>query len=254
MSDTVRVTVEGGRGRLTLNRPPLNVLTIEMLRELAHGFERLAGTADVRLVRLDAEGKAFSAGVDVADHIGDKIPAMIEALEALFDAMERVAVPTVSVVQGAALGGGCELTLGTDLCVASEKASFGQPEIRLGLFAPPASVLMPRLLGERRALGLLLTGETIRAAEAERVGLVNRVFPAESFESDVAQWQDQLLELSGAALRQAKRAVLAARGRAPAEAHRELGRIYLEDLMRTADATEGLAAFMEKRKPVWKHC
>jgi len=253
MAELVRLTVQDGLARITIDRPPLNVLTIAMLDALSEALDRAAGTAGVRLVRLDAVGKAFSAGVDVADHVGDRVGLMMTALARLFDAFERIPVPTVSIVQGAALGGGCEVALGADLCVASETASFGQPEIRLGLFAPPASVLLPRIVGERRALGLLLSGETIRASEAERIGLVNRVFPAERFEAEVDAWLAGLLAHSGAALALAKSAVREGRDASPAVARTRVDRLYLEELMRTADAQEGLAAFMEKRRPVWRH-
>jgi len=253
MSDPIRVAFQHGLARITIARPPLNVLTIAMLDALASALDRAAATAGVRLVRLDAEGKLFSAGVDVADHTPDKVGPMMAALARLFDSFERVAVPTVSVVHGAALGGGCEVALGTDLCVASDSASFGQPEIRLALFAPPASALLPRLVGERRALGMLLTGETIPATEAERFGLVNRVFPAERFEAEVEAWIGMLLSFSGAALRMAKRAVRDVRDLPSADARRALDRLYLEELMATDDAREGLAAFLAKRRPVWRH-
>jgi cyclohexa-1,5-dienecarbonyl-CoA hydratase len=248
MAESVRFTSTEGLARITIDRPPLNVLTIAMLDALADACERATESADVRLVRLDAVGKAFSAGVDVADHVGDKVETMMRALARLFDVLERVPMPTVSVVQGTALGGGCEIALGTDLCVASEAAAFGQPEIRLGLFAPPASVLLPRIVGERRALGLLLTGATIQAGEAERIGLVNRVFPSAGFEAEVDAWIAGLLAHSGAALRLAKRAVKEGR-----TSRASVDRLYLDELMHTADADEGLRAFREKRAPVWLH-
>ncbi len=253
MSDPIRLAIQDGLARITIARPPLNVLSIAMLDELSGALDRASATEGVRLVRLDAEGKLFSAGVDVADHTDEKVGRMMAALARLFDAFDRVAVPTVSVVHGPALGGGCEVALGTDLCVASDAASFGQPEIRLALFAPPASALLPRLVGERRALGMLLTGEAIPASEAERIGLVNRVFPAERFEAEVTTWLGTLLSLSGAALRLAKRAVRESRDRSSADARRVLDRLYLDELMRTADAREGLAAFLEKRPPTWQH-
>ena len=127
------------------------------------------------------------------------------------------------------------------------------PEIRLGVFAPPASVLLPHRVGERRAMGLLLTGETLPAAAAERFGLVNRVFSDERFSSGVQTYVEMLLGMSGAALRHAKRAVVAARGRPLADAHREVRRLYLEELMQTEDANDGIAAFLDKRVPEWKH-
>jgi cyclohexa-1,5-dienecarbonyl-CoA hydratase len=191
--------------------------------------------------------------VDVGDHLGERLGAMMDALLALFDAFAAVPQPTVAVVQGPALGGGCELVLGTDLCFAGERATFGQPEIKLGVFAPPASVLLPRLLGERRALGLLLSGDTISATEAERIGLVNAVFADQELESAAAQRIERLAGLSRAAHVHAKRAVRTALEVAPAEAHRRLHDQYLSELMATHDAHEGLDAFMAKRPPSWKH-
>lgn len=253
MASGVRLEIGGPAARVVLDRPPLNILTVEALRELDRALREASGSRGVRLVRLEARGKVFSAGVDVGDHVGDALPAMMGALAALFETFEAIPQPTVSLVHAAALGGGCEIALGTDLCLASERASFGQPEVRLGVFAPPASVLLPRIVGERRALGLLLSGETISASEAERYGIVNRVFPDRSFQADADAWLGRLLELSGSALRLAKRAVVACRGLPLGEAHRLAGRIYLEELMRTRDAHEGLRAFLEKRAPSWAH-
>jgi len=253
METTVRLSIEGPLARITLDRPPLNVLTIAMLDTLSGHLERIAEDRTVRVVRLDAIGKVFSAGVDVGDHVGDKVRAMMDSLVRLFESFERVPQPIVAAVHGAALGGGCEVVLGADLRWASDRASFGQPEVRLGLFAPPASVLLPRLIGEGRALQLLLTGETVSAADAERMGLVEAVVPADRFEDEVDARFARLLELSGEALRQAKAAVRAVRDRSPAEGHRALHRIYLDELMQTADAAEGLASFLEKRSPSWSH-
>lgn len=253
MSDLVRLSFEGPLARITLDRPPLNILTTAMMRELGASLDRASARAETRLVRLDAAGKVFSAGVDVADHEGPKLRPMMEALRDLFDAFDRVPVPTVAVVHGAALGGGMEVALGTDLCIASDRASFGQPEIRLGVFAPPASVLLPRVCGERRALGLLLTGETIPATEAHAMGIVNRVFPAESFDADSSAFLARLLEHSGAALRLAKRAVVSTRALERGSAQRAVFDQYMDELMETADAHEGLRAFLEKRPPAWRH-
>lgn len=253
MSATVECRIEDGVARVTLDRPPLNILNIEMLEALSAVLERIAEDESVRVVRLDAVGRAFSAGVDVADHVGPKVDTMMDALRELFECFDRLPQTSVAVVSGAALGGGCELMLATDLCWASESASFGLPEIRLGLFAPPASLLLPRLIGERRALDLLLSGRTLGAEEAERIGLVNAVFPAESLEAEVSRRIDGLLAHSGAALRHAKRAVRAGRTPQQAEVYARIDRQYRDELMRTADAQEGLAAFMEKRQPRWKH-
>lgn len=249
----LRIGIEGAVARLTLDRPPLNVLTTAMMRAMAEALDAAAATPGVRLVRLDARGRAFCAGVDVGDHMGDALAPMMEALSLLFQAFERCPLPVVAVVQGPALGGGCEVVLGADLCVASEKATFGQPEIKLGVFAPPASVLLPRAVGERRALALLLTGETFSAAEAHAWGLVHKVAAPDALEAEAASLVSGLLGLSGTALRLAKEAVRAARGRPVQDAHEAVSRLYTERLMETRDAHEGLAAFLEKRAPVWAH-
>jgi cyclohexa-1,5-dienecarbonyl-CoA hydratase len=249
----VRVAAGSGLARITLDRPPVNVLTTSMMRELAAALRRVSVDASVRVVRLEAVGKAFSAGVDVGDHLGDLLPAMMDALADLFVAFAGVPQPVVAVVGGAALGGGLEVVLGCDLVIASEKATFGQPEIKLGVFAPPATVLLPRRIGLGPATALLLTGETVGAAEAKRLGLVNEVFAVDGFEDVAEAWIDKLLLLSGAALVRAKRALRESCGMPLREAHDHVHDIYMNDLMATNDAHEGLRSFVEKRPAAWKH-
>jgi cyclohexa-1,5-dienecarbonyl-CoA hydratase len=249
----IRTSTNNGLARITLDRPPVNVLTTAMMRELASALRGAADDDAVRVIRLDASGKTFSAGVDVGDHLGDLLPSMMAALADLFVAFDSVPQPIVAVVQGAALGGGLEVVLGCDLVIASEKATFGQPEIKLGVFAPPATVLLPRRIGPQAAAGMLLTGSSIGAAEARRLGLVHEVFPDEGFEAAATAWVEKLLALSGAALRCAKRA-LRESSRLPVDAaHVRVHDIYMDDLMATEDAHEGLRAFVEKRSAVWKH-
>ncbi len=249
---TVRLATASGLGRITIDRPPVNVLTTVMMRQLAAALRQVAAEESVRVVRLEAAGKAFSAGVDVGDHVGDRLPPMMEALADLFSAFEAVPQPIVAAVHGAALGGGMELALGCDLVVASETATFGQPEIKLGVFAPPATVLLPRRIGLGPATRLLLTGETVAASEARQLGLVDAVFPSDEFDALSSAWIDRLLGLSGAALRLAKRALNEASRLSVRDAHARLHDIYTNELMATADAHEGLSAFVEKRPAVWK--
>ena len=250
---SIRTTTASGLARITLDRPPVNVLTTAMMGDLAAALRRVAADDAVRVVRIDAEGKAFSAGVDVGDHLGDLLPSMMASLAELFVVLESVPQPVVAVVEGAALGGGLEVVLGCDLVVASEKATFGQPEIKLGVFAPPATVLLPRRIGLGAATGLLLTGESVNAAEAKRLGLVNEVFALEGFDAAATAWIENLLVLSGAALRLAKRALRESARMPVAEAHVRVHDLYMNELMATEDAEEGLRSFVEKRPAVWKH-
>ena len=249
----LRVALEGPVARITLDRPPLNVLTTAMMEGIADALDRAGRSSEVRVVQLDATGRAFCAGVDVGEHMGDALRPMMDALVRLFDVFERCPVPVVTVVQGAALGGGCEVVLGADLCIASERATFGQPEIKLGVFAPPASVLLPRAVGERRAAALLLTGDTFSAADAQAWGLVYKVAAPEALETEAEKVVSALSGMSGAALRLAKEAMRAARGRSVGDGHAAVSRLYMDRLMTTRDAHEGLAAFLEKRAPVWAH-
>jgi cyclohexa-1,5-dienecarbonyl-CoA hydratase len=236
---------------ITLNRPPLNVMNIEMLEELA-GALNLVVKSEPKLLLLRGEGKAFCAGVDVSDHTQEKAGHMISSFHRVFHIMSRMMTPTIAAVKGACLGGGCELATFCDLVIASENAKFGQPEIKVGVIAPVAAAFFPKMIGCRRTLELLLTGATIDAAEASRIGLINRAVPDDSFEGVVEETIKTLTALSGPVLRLNKRAVLDG---LELDFERALGGvedIYLHELMKTDDAIEGLAAFMEKRKPQWK--
>jgi cyclohexa-1,5-dienecarbonyl-CoA hydratase len=250
----IRFEVSDGVARLTLNKPPLNVLDIAMMREINAALEGLGDDPTVKvLVFQAAEGsRAFSAGVDVAEHTADMVGEMIEVFHRIFRLLDGLEIPTVAAVGGAALGGGCELALFCDMVIASEKASFGQPEIQVGVFPPVAAVALPGIVGPKKALEMMLTGDRIRAAEAERLGLVNRVVPPEELQAAVDEFTGKLAKLSGATLRLTKRAVqIGSVGRFD-EGLMAVEELYLGPLMDTEDAHEGLAAFMEKRAPVWK--
>ncbi len=241
-----------GIGTLTLKRPPLNVINLAMIRELASVLNAAARDETLRVLVVRAEGKLFSAGVDVADHTADKVGEMIPQFDRVCATLADFPTPAVAVVHGHALGGGCELALCCDLILAAEGANFGQPEIKLATIAPIAALRLPALVGYRRAAELLFTGEAIGAVEAARIGLVNRAVPAGELDWTVEQVVGKLLALSGAALRVCKRAARlgddwSARGLPATE------KLYLEDLMSTADAHEGVASFIEKRSPVWRH-
>ena len=249
----IRLEVADGVARLVLARPPLNILTIEMMEEVNAALERVQLLPEVRALVLGAEGKAFSAGVAVEDHLGDRVKPMLEAFHRIFHLLRALPCPTVAAVHGAALGGGSELATFCDFVVASENATFGQPEVKVGVFPPVAAIHYPNRIGVARALQLLLTGEVIGAKEAERIGLVDRVVPAAELGAAVEETLAKLSDKSRAVLALTRRAVLEAAGQPFDAGLRAVEALYHTELMQTEDAHEGLRAFVEKRAPVWKH-
>jgi cyclohexa-1,5-dienecarbonyl-CoA hydratase len=245
--------VAGGLATLTINKPPFNVLDIPMMEEINVALDACLAANDVKLLLITGAGeKAFSAGVEVADHTPDKVDRMIEVFHGIFRRLNRMPMPTLAAVNGAALGGGMELAIACDMLVAAGGAKFGQPEIKLAVFPPIAAVLLPRLVPPARAMELLLGGNNIDADEALRIGLVNRVFAKESFAADLKAFVDPYLALSRAALLSTRKAIRAASDKPFDAALDAAEEIYLKELMATDDAKEGLAAFLEKRKPVWR--
>lgn len=255
MTDFKYITygVQGGLATLTLNKPPFNVLDIPLMEEINLALDACLIATDVKLLLITGAGeKAFSAGVEVADHTPDKVDRMIEVFHGIFRRLDQMPVPTLAAVNGAALGGGMELAIACDMLVAAGGAKFGQPEIKLAVFPPIAAVLLPRLVPPARAMELLLGGNNIDADEALRIGLVNRVFAKETFAKDLKAFVDPYLTLSRAALLSTRKAIRAASGKPFNAALDAAEQIYLKELMATEDAKEGLAAFLEKRKPVWR--
>jgi cyclohexa-1,5-dienecarbonyl-CoA hydratase len=247
----IGLNVGDGRADLVLRRPPVNVLNIQMMSEMSEALESAADVADLRVLVIRAEGKAFSAGVDVGEHMGDMAPKMLSAFNGLIADLLDFPLPTMALVEGTALGGGCEVVLACDLVYANERATFGQPEVKVGVYPPPAVALLPDLIGPRRAAELIYTGKVLSAAEARDYGIVNRVFEGDEFEEKAEKEIGRLLALSGSVLRHTVDVLRSADG------FRELMEAiephYLEELMQTHDAQEGLAAFLEKRACEWKH-
>lgn len=250
----INTTVADGLATLTIAKAPLNVLDIPTMAEMEVALTKLATDDSVRLLKIAAAGeKAFSAGVEVADHTPDKVDRMIEVFHSVIRKIEAFPVPTLAAVHGAALGGGLEVALACDMIVAATGAKLGQPEIKLAVFPPVAAVLLPQLLPPTRANELLYGGGVITADEACQYGLVNRVFPRESFAADTDAFAATFLGLSRAALASTKKAIRLAAGPSFSDRLTGVEAIYLQELMNTADAKEGLAAFLEKRAPTWRH-
>ena len=246
------VESDGGVWRIVFDRPPVNVLNIEMLREAREALARVVADPEAKLLLLRGAGKAFCAGVDVADHTTDRVDEMIDEFHGFLIGLLELEVPVVAAVTGAALGGGCEVALAADIVLARAGAKFGQPEIRLGVFPPVAAALLPRLVGRQHALDLILSGRTVDTMEARELGLVSRVFPADEFETHVEAYVATLAGHSRPVLRLTKRAVLEGLELPLREALVREEDLYLDELMGLEDPHEGLAAFMEKREPVWR--
>ncbi len=253
MATTVRAHVANGIGRLVLDAPPLNILTRAVLAEVRDQLAGLADDPSLRVLMFTAEGRHFSAGADVSEHLPPDDDELIPEFLATVAALDAFPLPTVAAVRGRCLGAGFELVQAADLVVAGESASFGQPEIRLGVVPPAACVLLPHLTTRGVAAEIAFTGDALDAREAERAGLVRRVVPDAELEAGALDLAGRIARHSGAALRIAKRALRSGDAPVRAAALATAGSLYLDELMSTADAMEGLTAFLEKRPPSWSH-
>ncbi len=249
----IRFNIDDRVGRITFARPPLNVFNIAMIREIGRALAECGQERRLVAIVFDADKdcRAFSAGVAVEEHVEGTIYQMLDSFHAIFRTLEQIARPTIAVVENSALGGGCELVAACDIVIAGERARFGQPEIKLGVFPPVAVVLLPRIIGDKRARELILTGDLIDAVEAARIGLVNHVVPGNQLEPKLLEVLSKLRELSATSLEATIKAIDLGRGRSIDSALAEVENVYLHELMKTKDANEGINAFVAKRKPVW---
>lgn len=237
--------------RIGLNHAPLNVIDIPAMEELAHVLAEIEAHVDVSMILLTGEGKGFSAGVDVAAHTADKVQEMLTKFHAVIRSLVASKKVTLAAVHGNCLGGGAELAMVCDIVITTEAANWGFPEIKLGCYPPVACTGLATLIGQKRAAELILTGKCIPGTEAAKIGLANRAVPVDSLVAAVEETVAQLFQLSPAALAVTKKAMYTwdaahfDKGLARAE------KIYLEELMKTDDAQEGIQAFMEKRQPQW---
>ncbi|MBU6443300.1 MAG: cyclohexa-1,5-dienecarbonyl-CoA hydratase [Alphaproteobacteria bacterium] len=242
---------EGRLLRLRLSRPKANLIDAAMIAALSAALGEHLGKPDLGGVLLDAEGPHFSFGASVEEHMPDQCAAMLKGLHTLILQMVESPVPILVAVRGQCLGGGLEVALAAHLMFVAPDAALGQPEMKLGVFAPAASCLLPELVGPARALDLLLSGRSITGGEAAAMGLAIRADDPEA--AALAYFTEHLAAKSASSLRFAVRAArfdYAARVRAKLA---EVERLYLDELMKTHDAVEGLEAFTGKRAAQWQH-
>jgi cyclohexa-1,5-dienecarbonyl-CoA hydratase len=256
MSDqfsNIKCTNVNGVAKITIDKPPANVLDIQTMKEINQAIEIYQKDKTLKVLVITAAGKYFSTGVDVKDHTPDKVDEMIEVFHKMFRLLYAFPQPTLAVVNGAALGGGCELAIFCDMIIAAEGAKLGQPEIKVGVFPPIAAVVLPRVVGRRKAMELLLTGDVIDAKEAWRLGLVNEVVPQDKLAEASEKFISRLSGLSGLVLRMTKKAIFQGIDTDFEKVLQKVEDVYLHQLMITQDANEGLKAFLEKREPKWKN-
>lgn len=248
--------LDGPVAAMTLNRPPYNVMNTEMLVEMGHAIESLSEHEELKVVVMRAApgSKAFSAGVDIEEYSAQRVFQLVDAFHRIFTNILDIGKPVITVVEGPALGGGCELAAFGDMLIATPKAHFAQPEIvKLGLFPPIAATIFPYYIGYRRAIEMLLTGDKLTAEDALALGLVNRIVPEEQLDKAVSDLVARICEQSAPVLQLAKRVILDGMGVSMREALRNAENIFLNELFKLEDAQEGLRAIIEKRKPQWKN-
>ncbi len=237
--------------RIALNHGPLNVIDIPMMEELGQALAEIESRADVSTIVFSGEGKSFSAGVDVDAHAPDKVGGMLTKFHTVIRALIATKKVTIAAVHGHCLGGGAELAMVCDVVYTTDSAQWGFPEITLACYPPVACTALTALVGQKRASELILTGRIITGEEASQIGLANHAVPDEKLAFAVDSSVAYLTKLSAAALAVTKKAICAWDSMHFDKGLTRAEKIYLEELMSTADAQEGIRAFIEKRAPRW---
>jgi cyclohexa-1,5-dienecarbonyl-CoA hydratase len=247
----VEVDVTVPIGRVTLINPPLNIIDLSIMRELQPALAEIESRTDISTILFQGDSRAFSAGVDVKAHLPEQVHEMLTSFHAVIRAIVASRKVTIAAVRGACFGGGAELAALCDMVYTARDASWGFPEIKLGCYPPVAAVVLATLIGQKAASELILTGRQFSGDEAAAMGLATRSVAAEELESVVERTLAELRQLSPVALAHAKKAIYAwdaihfDKGLARAE------KIYLDELISTADSHEGIIAFLDKRPPKW---
>jgi cyclohexa-1,5-dienecarbonyl-CoA hydratase len=247
----VEVNVTAPVARVTLRNHPLNIIDLALAQELLRALVEIETRSDIAVIVFEGHGACFSAGVDIKAHLPEQIREMLGAFHPVVRAIIASRKITIAAVRGKCLGGGAELTLVCDMVYTARDANWGFPEIKLGCFPPVAAVALPALVGQKRAAELIFTGRHFSGDEAVAIGLANRSAQAEELGPLVEAVIDELRALSPAALAAVKKAIYCwdaihfDKGLARAE------KIYIDELISTEDAREGIIAFLEKRAPKW---
>lgn len=245
----------GQVAEIILNDGKGNVLDSIMMKELNLLFLEFKKKPDIKIITIEGSGKHFSFGASVAEHSKNQVVEMLDSFHNMFYNIVDLSIPTIAKISGQCLGGGLELALICNVLFADKTARLAQPEIMLGVFPPPASILLPLKIGSARAEELLITGKTIDAASAEKLGLLNCVFEdKDTLNIETDKWiQEYILPKSASSLRYSVRAGRIVLNKTFKDNLKKLEEIFIKELMETHDANEGINSFMEKRKPQWKN-
>lgn len=249
----VKMRLDKSVARMTLSRPEHNLLNEPMLREMADAIDLIGQKEEIKLIVLDSACKVFCGGIEVGEYTSQRVFQMLDAFHSAFAGILETAKPVVCVVNGPAIGGGAELAAFGDMVIATPKARFAQPEISIGVFPPLASTILPYLVGPKKALELVLTGEPVTAERALEMGLVNRLVPEADLEKTVNDLVSRIAGHSGPVLTMAKKAILSGMGLSLKDGLKQSMNIFLNELYRLEDSQEGLHALVEKRRPNWKN-
>jgi len=249
----VKFWSEGEVAHLTLDRPEHNLLNERMLAEIATGISSVSERGEIKLIVLDSSAKAFCGGIELGEYTQRRVFQLLDAFHGAFSAMLDTSKPVLVVVNGPAFGGGAELAALGDLVIATPKARFAQPEIKLGVFPPLAAAILPYIVGPKLALELVLTGETMSAERARELGLVNWVVPQDELQNKVDEVIAKVTAQSGPVLTMAKKAILGSLGMPLRDGVRNSMKVFLNELADLEDSQEGLRALVEKRAPKWKN-
>lgn len=247
----LKVEIREPVARVTLCNPPLNVIDLPMALELHQALGEIESRKDISTVVLQGSARAFSAGVDIKAHLPEHIHEMLAGFHAVIRAIVSSRTITIASVQGVCLGGGAELAAVCDMVYTARDATWGFPEIKLASFPPVATVALAAIIGQKRAAELILTGRHFSGNQAAAMGLANRSVAADKLESVVGRTLAELSHLSPVALDLAKKSIYAWDSIHFAEGLARAEKIYFEELISTADAREGIMAFLEKRIPKW---
>lgn len=238
---------------LALERPPDNLLDIDLMDEINQGLLDLRNRESLEVLVIRGNGDVFSRGLDLADHSKHRLQRMLQVYSRIFETMRMIDMVSIAAVKGQAWGSGLEIALGCNLIVAADDASFRLPEIDRGLIPHIATIILPRVVPRRRAMEWILTGNEISPREMYDVGLLNRLFEPDAFEESLDAFVGELTGKSGPVLQLAKRAQYGAYYSTYEEALYRVQNLYLRELMELDDAEEGVEAHLEGRSPHWRH-